>query len=85
MKKQTYLSNSRLYVTEDIDREGVWFVRTDTDVIARLRLNGVWEVYIYPYKFNQRFNSLTESLNVIEYIFKKFWKEKYGDSKCDTQ
>lgn len=76
--KKRYLSNSRLYITEDINHDNVWFVRTDVDFIARLELKDEWEIYFYIYKFRTVKQTLKECLVLIEKEFVKFWNEKYN-------
>ena len=72
---------SRLYVTSDKHKEGVYFARTNKSFFARFYQNEYgWEIWIYPYKISIREKSLTATLNRIDYLFKKYWREK-----CDTQ
>ena len=79
MKSRT--ETSRLYVTADKHKEGVYFARTNMFHFARFYQSKYgWEIWIYPYKVRQLTHSLTETLELIEYIFKKYWSEK-----CDTQ
>lgn len=80
MKKKC-LSNSRLYITEDMNHDNVWFAKTDCDFIARLELTDMWNVYLYNYKFTFHKNSLKECLRIIEKVFKRFWSEKYADRR----
>lgn len=79
--KQKHCSNSRLYITEDKNKDNVWFAKTDCDFIARLELTDIWNVYLYNYKFTFRKNSLKECLRIIEKVFKRFWSEKYADRR----
>lgn len=83
--KKTCLSNSRLYITEDIYHDNVWFVRTDIEQIARLKMEQGWQIYFYPYRINLKKEKLDDSLRLIEKMFKEYWKSKYGESKCDIR
>ena len=68
---------SRLYVSADKRHEGVYFARTNVNKFARFYQSEYgWEIWIYPYKVSVRAHSLTETLDKIEHIFKKYWSEK---------
>ena len=74
MKSRT--ETSRLYVTSDKHKEGVYFARTNKSFFARFYQNEYgWERWIYPYKISIRDKSLTAVLNRIDYLFKKYWRE----------
>lgn len=71
-------SNSRLYVTKDRHKEGVYFAKTDCLKFCRFQLTEFgWQLWFYPWKIRQITYSLTETLNVIDKYFKKFWSETY--------
>lgn len=72
-------SNSRLYVTYDRYKEGVYFAKTDYLKFCRFyQTEYGWELWFYPYRVRRRAHSLTETLNMIDKQFKKFWRIKYG-------
>ena len=67
---------SRLYVTADRHHEGVYFARTEEAKFCRFYQSSYgWELWIYPWKVRCRAHTLTETLNVIDALFKKYWKE----------
>lgn len=74
MKSRT--ETSRLYVTADKHNEGVYFARTSCNYFARFYQSEYdWELWIYPWKIRMRTHTLTETLSVIDALFKKYWKE----------
>lgn len=81
-KKRSHSNNTRLYVTEDIYSDA-YFIRTDVEKFARMVFrNSEWFVWYYPLKYNQRFKTLTETLEITERLFKKYWREKYEIHNC---
>lgn len=67
---------SRLYVTADRHHEGVYFARTEEALFCRFYQSSYgWELWIYPWRIRKRAHTLTETLNVIDELFKKYWKE----------
>lgn len=79
--KKSVTETSRLYVTSDKHLEGVYFARTNKNLFARFyQTKFGWEIWIYPFKLRWRAQFLTETMNRIEWMFKKYWSEK-----CDTQ
>ena len=70
------LSKSRLYVTADKHREGVYFARTAFIMFCRFYQSSYgWELWIYPWKLRRRAHSFTETLDIIEKLFKQYWRE----------
>ena len=79
--KKSVTETSRLFVSADKHHEGVYFARTNKNLFARFyQTEFGWEIFIYPFKVRFREQSLTETLNRIEWTFKKYWSEK-----CVTQ
>lgn len=75
--KKSVSETSRLYVTSDIYKEGAYFARTNLNKFARFYQNNFgWEIWIYPYKLSMRATSLTQTLERIEFVFRKYWGEK---------
>lgn len=73
---KSHTETSRLYVTSDKHKEGVYFARTNKSFFARFYQNEYgWEIWIYPWRIRSRSHTLTETLNVIDALFKKYWKE----------
>lgn len=69
-------SKSRLYITKDKHKENVYFARTVDLKFCRFYQSFYgWELWIYPWKIRKRVNTFTETLNVIDTLFKKYWKE----------
>jgi small-conductance mechanosensitive channel len=67
---------SRLYVTADRHHEGVYFARTEEALFCRFYQSSYgWELWIYPWRIRRRAHTLTETLNVIDTLFKKYWEE----------
>ena len=67
---------SRLYVTADRHHEGVYFARTEEALFCRFYQSSYgWELWVYPWRIRRRAHTLTETLNVIDALFKKYWKE----------
>lgn len=79
MKKNCLSKNTtRLFVTKDI-YSNAYFIRTEKEKFAQLEnRNNKWAVWIYPHKYIRYFTTLTESLSVIEKLYKKYWSEKYA-------
>ena len=74
--KKSLIETSRLFVTADKHSEGVYFARTNKRLFARFYQSSYgWELWIYPWKLRKRAHSLTETLTVIDILFKQFWKE----------
>ena len=74
---KSLIETSRLYVTADKHREGIYFARTNKSFFARFyQCKYGWEIWIYPYKISIREKTLTNTLNRIDYLFKKYWSEK---------
>lgn len=79
--KKSVTETSRLYVTSDKHHEGIYFARTNKNLFARFyQTEFGWEIWIYPFKLRWRSATLTDTMNRIEWMFKKYWSEK-----CDTQ
>ena len=78
---KSHTETSRLYVTSDKHKEGVYFARTNKSFFARFYQSKYdWEIWIYPWKIRQRAHTLTETLSLIDTLFKKHWKEITDDS-----
>ena len=74
--KKSVIETSRLYVSADKNNEGVYFARTNKNFFARFHQSSYgWELWIYPWKVRCRAHTLTETLNVIDAMFKKYWEE----------
>lgn len=75
MRYRTKL-RSRLYVTSDRHHEGVYFAKTNEAMFCRFYQSSYgWELWIYPWKLRRRAHTLTETLNLIDILFKKYWEE----------
>lgn len=73
---KSHIETSRLFVTADKHNEGVYFARTNKTFFARFYQGKYgWEIWIYPWKLRQRARSLTETFDIIDKLFKKYWKE----------
>ena len=74
--KKSAIETSRLFVTADKHKDGVYFARTNKRFFARFYQSSYgWELWIYPWSIRRRAHTLTETLNVIDALFKKYWKE----------
>ena len=74
--KKSSIETSRLFVTADKYKDGVYFAKTNKRFFARFYQNSYgWELWIYPWRIRRRAHTLTETLNVIDALFKKYWKE----------
>ena len=74
--KKSVIETGRLFVTSDKHHEGVYFARTNKNLFARFYQNKFgWEIWIYPYRTSSRANSLTETLEKIEWTVKNYWRE----------
>ena len=79
--KNCHSNNTRLYITQDINSTA-YFVRTDVEKFARFHRDEYgWMIWIYPYKYNLRTDSLTKTLKIMDKLFKKYWNSKYGELK----
>lgn len=80
MKKVCHSNTTRLFVSQD-KYSDAYFIRTEKEKFARFVNRGNhWRIWFYPYKYNLKFNKLSDLLEVSERMYKKFWEEKHGES-----
>lgn len=71
-------SKSRLFLTLDVYSKDTWFVRTEEEKYARIKLtDSCVEVWLYKYKYERQFKTLTESLKFVERSFVRYYYENY--------
>lgn len=76
---KSHSNNSRLYVTKDRHKEGVYFAKTDVIKFCRFQQTPYgWELWFYPWKIRKRAPTLTETTKLIEKYFKIYWEETYA-------
>lgn len=80
--KNSHSNTTRLFISKDRYSDA-YFVRTEAEKFARIvSRNGEWFVWYYPLKYNQRFKTLTKTLEITERLYKKYWSEKYEIHDC---
>lgn len=71
-------SKSRLFLTLDVYSDNTWFVRTEEEKYARIKMSEYdIEVWLYKQHYTKYFNTLTEALQFTESSFIRYYYEKY--------